>query len=193
MHCGLAKRGARMSFLQRLLEFPPKPVLLAVTVAAAIAVPLIAGQMSVSGPDIIAFEFVWTPERARALLDAWGPVKASNAWDSVVIDFPYIVAYATLLTGLVLLVARGSSGRLQRLGLGLALTPWLAGLFDVVENLCLLRILDVPVSRNPPALLTVVAGVCASLKFALVIACALYALGAGAAWAVRRLRGQPAL
>ncbi|WP_163996959.1 hypothetical protein [Pyxidicoccus caerfyrddinensis] len=179
-----------MSFLRRLLVSPPKPILLALTVAAGLGGLLIGGQMSVRGGDIIALEFIWTPERARALLDAWGPVKHSAAWDSVVLDFAFIPAYAALLMGLVLLVARGSSGRLQRLGLGLALMPWVAGLFDVVENLCLLRILDVPVSQLPSASLTVVAGVCAALKFALVIACALYVLWGGAAWAVGRVRGR---
>jgi hypothetical protein len=182
-----------MSFLRRLLVSPPKPILLALTVAAGLGVHLIGGLMPVRGADIIAFEFARTPETARRLLDTWGPVKHSAAWESVVIDFPFIVAYATLLTGLVLLVARGSHGRLQQVGLGLALVPWVAGLFDVVENLCLLRILDVPVSRLPDPLLTGLAAACAALKFALLIACVLYVLGAGAAWAVGRLRGRPAV
>jgi hypothetical protein len=44
-----------------------------VTVATGVGVLLIGWQMPVRGGDIIALEFVWTPERAREQLDTWVP------------------------------------------------------------------------------------------------------------------------
>ncbi|NMO18532.1 hypothetical protein HPC49_52400 [Pyxidicoccus fallax] len=178
-----------MSWSRKLLESPKKPVLIALTVVGALGVLLIGRQMPVRGGDILALEFVWTPEQALALLDAWGPLKYDAARMSVWVDFPFIAAYATLLMGLVLLAARASRGGLQRLGLGLALVPWLAGLLDVVENLCLLRILDGP--ADPPGpLVTMLAGTCATAKFLGVIACAGYVLVATGAWALGLVRGR---
>lgn len=172
-----------MSWPRKLLESPKTAVLIALTVLAGAGVLGIGGQMPVRGGDILALEFVWTPERALSLLEAWGAAKREAARTSVWVDFPFIPAYAALLTGLALLVARGSRGWLQRLGPGLALTPWLAGLFDVIENACLLHILEAPEVR-PGALLTGLAGACATVKFALLLACAAYVLVAGGAWLV---------
>lgn len=178
-----------MSRPQTLLESPRKATLIALTVAAGIGVLLIGRQMPVRGGDIIDLEFVWTPEQALKLLGAWGPEKQQGARQSVWVDFPFIIAYATLLMGLVLLAARGSLGGLQRLGLRLVAVPWLAGLFDVVENACLLRILQAP-TEPPSALLTGLAGACAAVKFALLIACAFYVLVAAGARLVAPTRGR---
>jgi hypothetical protein len=178
-----------MPWPRKLLESPKQAVLIALTVGAGVCVRLIGSQMPVRGGDIIAFEFVWTPERALRLLQAWGPAKQEAARVSVWVDFPFIPAYAALLTGLVLLAARASRGGLQRVGPGLALMPWLAGLFDVVENVCLLRILA-SVGDGPSALMTGLAGTCAAVKFALLIACAGYVLVAGGAWLARRVLGR---
>ncbi|MBZ4415565.1 hypothetical protein [Myxococcus sp. RHSTA-1-4] len=178
-----------MSWPRKLLESPKKAALIALTVAASAGGILIGSRMPVRGEDIIALEFVWTPERALSLLEAWGPEKQEAARYSVWVDFPFIIAYATLLMGLVVLGARGTRGWLQRLGLGLAPAPWLAGLFDVVENAALLRILETPAVR-PGAFLTGLAGACATVKFALVIACAVYIIVAGSDWLVGRIRGR---
>jgi hypothetical protein len=178
-----------MHWLLRLMEFPSRAVLIVLTVVAAVGFVIIGGRMQALGVDIVALEFVWTPERTRALLDAWGPEKHEAARKSLWLDFPFIVTYALLLMGLVLFAARGSSGWCQGLGLGLALMPWLAGLLDVVENLCLLRVLATP-TEPPSALLVGLAGACATVKFALVLGCTLYVLLVGGARLVGLVRGR---
>jgi hypothetical protein len=96
------------------------------------------------------------------------------AREALWLDFAYMPAYALLAAGLVVLQARRSRGAAQRLGLRLAAAPFAAWLLDVVENVALLRVLGAP-AAPPPALL-VVAGLSASLKFLLLLACGLYVI-----------------
>jgi hypothetical protein len=121
---------------------------------------------------IIAFELAWTPLQAGVLLSTWGVAGRQVARESLLIDFAYMPAYAFLFAGLVLVEARRSAGRVQRLGLRLALAPFAAWLLDALENAALLGVLAAP--AGPPAAMLLVAGLSATLKFLLLLACLLY-------------------
>jgi len=98
---------------------------------------------------------------------------------SILFDFPFIPAYVALLGALCLLTARAVSGGAQAMGPALAVLAVVAGLLDVVENLCLLRLLDGR-AESPSAPLVTVASWAAAVKFALVFGCIFYVLASGA-------------
>jgi hypothetical protein len=178
-----------MSWLLQLLKVPTWLVLVGlVLVALAAFVGLAQAMRSPVLPDtaVVEFEFVWTPERAESLLAKWTPEQREAMRRALLLDFPFILAYGVLLSGLVLMAARGSTGWFQSLGLGLVLMPLLAGLLDAFENLCLLRLLDL--TGRPGPLLTGLAGILATTKFALLGGCVLYVLvgGAPALWTLVR-------
>jgi hypothetical protein len=144
--------------------------------------------------NILDYEFAWTPERAAEMFAAWGEAGQQAARTSLVIDFGFMPAYALLLASLALNEARLARAawarrlstplRVQaagRLGWWPVALPFGAWLLDAIENLALMRALAQ--AAQPPAAPLAVAGTAATVKFALLAACALYIVGA---WAVRR-------
>jgi hypothetical protein len=121
---------------------------------------------------IVDFEFAWTPANAMQMMDAWGAEGDTAARQSLLIDFGFIPVYALAFAGFTLLAARAASGRVQTLGLWLTLASFAAGLFDAIENLCLLNTLDQ--AASPSAALLTLAGAMAAIKFALLLAALLY-------------------
>jgi hypothetical protein len=132
-------------------------------------VPLLALEREMKqtgGPGIIPFELAGTPERARDILETWGPEGRSAARRSLLLDYPYLVTYSVLQAALCdaasdALRRRGAvtladAGRLVRIG------QWSAGAFDAAENTALLAVLAGRNGRLPA-----VARTCASAKFAL--------------------------
>jgi hypothetical protein len=84
---------------------------------------------------------------------------------SLIIDFAYMPVYAFTFAALTLLAARAASGRAQSWGLWLALAPFGAWAFDILENVGLLVALRR--HANPPALELAVSAAAAILKFGL--------------------------
>lgn len=122
---------------------------------------------------IVDFEFVWNAARAAEMTGAWGEAGNAAARHSLWLDFGFIPVYALLFVSVTLFAARASAGRWQTLGLWLALTPFAAGLFDAVENVSLLGLLPPASPADMPAL---IAGLCASAKFGLLLVCLAYIL-----------------
>jgi hypothetical protein len=134
--------------------------------------------------SIVAFEFAFTPAYARTLLGTWGEAGVEVARRSLWVDFLFMPAYAFFFAGLTLLAARAVRGRVGNLGLAMIFSPFVAWLFDAIENIALLSILE-PGGFSTVTL--VVAGFAASLKFALLALCLLYVAGA---FALRLARGR---
>jgi hypothetical protein len=143
----------------------------------ALLVPLVAldrRMVRSGGPGIIAFELAGTPERARTIMDRWGPDGQSAARLSLLLDFPYLVTYS----GLQLAACDAASRALRRRGAtGLAAAGRVigpmqlaAGAFDAAENTTLLAILSGRNGRLPA-----LARAFASAKFALLTVGWLYA------------------
>ena len=81
-----------------------------------------------------------------------------------------------LLLALTIFIIRITKGKYQEFGLKVSLLPFLAALFDVVENIFLLIMLfnyDKPVFFLFP----LIASTCAVIKFGLIIGCLVYFLG----------------
>jgi len=113
---------------------------------------------------IVSFELARTPEAAAAMVDSWDSQARLFAAFGLGFDFLFMPLYATALSMGLLLAA----GRLQGIWLALAnLLGWgtyLAIVFDAVENIALLSILDGTVGANPQ-----IAFWCASIKFGLLL------------------------
>ncbi|NEZ67718.1 hypothetical protein D0962_34000 [Leptolyngbyaceae cyanobacterium CCMR0082] len=118
-------------------------------------------------PNIICFEF-----NALGVLPDWDASERLWAAFSLGLDFLYIVVYSTFFTLLCLRAApKFQNSFWMNLGYVLAWGQWFAAVFDGLENGSLLAIL----LGYEYALLALAAKLFASLKFALIIAAALYA------------------
>ncbi|MFN5168393.1 MAG: hypothetical protein ACK5DD_02105 [Cyclobacteriaceae bacterium] len=117
--------------------------------------------------DIIAFEFAFTLDRVDHLLDVWQQRNIIfQAFISLYLDFIFIILYSVTLTvGSRWATARLKAGVFLRLGRWLSGNVGWAGLCDVVENCCLLMLLQ----QYTYAALPVVAALCAAVKFFLVV------------------------
>jgi hypothetical protein len=122
--------------------------------------------------DIVAFELAWTPQKAETIMGVWGEAGSRTAWESLLIDFGYLPAYAFFFAGLTLMAARAVSGRLQMLGFALTFAPFVSAASDAIENLALLSVLQSP--DSPSAIALTIAGVSATIKFSLLLLCLLY-------------------
>jgi len=91
---------------------------------------------------ILDFEFAWTPERVATILSTWGTVAILKQSLAIYWDFLFIVGYSSLALGLILLILRKSEEKVQTIGLYFTLTPFLTGVFDIIENINLLIMLD---------------------------------------------------
>jgi len=87
-------------------------------------------------------------------------------------DFLFIVGYAPLAFFLIVLILRRSGEKVQEIGLYMSITTILTGIFDVIENINLLLMLDAPASLDSSN--TFAASLFATLKFSLLFAGIIY-------------------
>jgi hypothetical protein len=102
-------------------------------------------MMRTGGPGIIPFELAGSTEKAQAIMARWGSEGRAAARRSLVLDFPYLVAYS----GVHAIWCRIASDTLRRAGQRSAAeigdivirSQMLAGACDAVENAALLGVL----------------------------------------------------
>ena len=130
------------------------------------------------GPGIIGFELAGSSERAREILDAWGPEGRAAARKSLVLDYVYPPTYAALQALACDASAVGFARRhrhfLARAGAPVGWGQLAAASFDYVENSALLLVLAGHDRRAPR-----VAQRAAQVKFALTSLAQAYILLAG--------------
>ncbi len=136
------------------------------------------GYLSAQGsslkPSVVSFEFAWTRRRAAKILEKWDD-KLAIARKQVKVDFAFLVAYPSALSLGCAMLADSGVGAMAALGTAVAWAVLLAAPLDAVENLALLRMLD----RGADGRMALLAGLCASVKFVLVIAATVYLAAAG--------------
>jgi hypothetical protein len=133
--------------------------------------PLINQDVAPGG--MISFELAGTSEKSQEIVESWSADARVSAFWSLVVDFGFIVAYASTLSFACLLASKSFAGRdwssLSYLARCLAGGQVFAGLLDVVENSSLLYILHlVPAEQTIPWPFPALAALCAGLKFALI-------------------------
>ncbi|MFX0135802.1 MAG: hypothetical protein ACFFDN_19320 [Candidatus Hodarchaeota archaeon] len=121
---------------------------------------------------ILDFEFTWTPDRAETILAVWGAQGIFQETLAIFWDFLFIVGYVSLTFGLIVLVLRRSENKLQTIGLFMTITPFLTGIFDIIENINLIVMLSNPTSILPVNPL--MASISALLKFGFLFAAIIY-------------------
>ncbi len=170
---------------------PSNPILAVASLISAMIMVALWVQMRApeqvmtreSGVGIVPYELAFTPGRAQEILVSWGPEGREAARHSLLVDFGFIPAYALSLAGITLLTARAQQGWGQTIGFMLAIGCMAAALFDVLENLMLLSMLNDP---SVPVLTPLLAGLAASLKFLLLGLTILYWFCAWVWWLVKR-------
>lgn len=136
-------------FLEKLKEVPKDLFLLFITLIGFLIFILInilvftpINQIVPPPYGILDFEFAWVPEQVLTIFAAWGASGMAAEALAIYWDFLYIVGYGSFIFGAILLVTRKLEGKFQKIGLWMTLTPILAGIFDVIENINLLVMLD---------------------------------------------------
>ena len=155
----------------------PKRVLVG---AAMLTVVLMAAIFATNAPlenpaapmGIVSLQLAGNMAAAREVLTAWGPAEQRWAILNLVIDYPYLLAYATTLGLGCVLIARRLQGpsRIAAVGVWVAWGVLGAALLDAVENAALLCLLLGDLREG----WVVLAFWCAVPKYALVLAALLY-------------------
>lgn len=123
-------------------------------------------QTSPAPDGMVSFELAYPLEQSQAILASWNETARLTAAFGLGLDFVFILAYTSTLS-LALLLTNGDSTNWVR-----PLTSWmgwavfLAGVWDVIENLALWQILTGNIDPGLPK----IAAICAILKFSLLTA-----------------------
>lgn len=147
-------------------------IFFAATIAMSVALTNIGATFAEKrGPtgrsyDIIAFELAHTPGRAAEIVETWGRDGIAAARLQTYLDFGFLMLYSNAIALGVISIMSAAADRsfIPGLGRALAYGQWVAGLFDAVENLALLQILNGDVGSPWPQ----IAYYFATIKFALV-------------------------
>ena len=154
-----------------LLKKPANYILLAIAILGLILFILVNQLIFVPLTQmvptygILDFEFAWTPERVLLIFSAWGVPGIEAQTIGIYWDFLYILAYSSFIFSCILLVTRGLTGRFQAVGLWMSLTPIISGIFDVIENINLLIMLNT--TPNLSVFVSFLASLSACIKFGL--------------------------
>jgi hypothetical protein len=131
---------------------------------------------------IVDLELAGSRSWANRIMEAWGPPLWRKAIVGLYVDFLFIVLYSNVLAIAVICSAISwestTLGWLSTAGIVIAWLQWVAGGFDVVEDVLLLRMLHERErrERNTSQWVPRVATMSAVLKFVLIWVGVLYAL-----------------
>ena len=161
------------------LKDSPKNIILVVITIIGFAIFILINQLvfvplatNVSVYGILDFEFAWTPEQVKVIFMAWGTEGMVQQALGVYWDFLYIVGYGMFIFGCIILISRKLKGKFQTIGLYVSLTPIIAGIFDMIENLNLLIMLENPISIS--SFTPLIASISATIKFSFLIVGIIY-------------------
>jgi len=116
---------------------------------------------------IVSFELAQTLSKSQAIMDSWNQQAKTFAGLSLGFDFLYIFVYTVFLALLLYfsLEKINNNKVLYKTGKTLIYLIILAGLFDVIENITLIKLL----SGQQQVILSRIAYGAASLKFSIII------------------------
>jgi len=141
-------------------ETPLRPLVIRAVVIGIAMVLLDLPLRTAAVPlGVVQYEFAWTAETATEMIDSWADVRLF-AWGSLLVDYAFMWAYASLIAGLAGRALAPSAARLA------GSAAWAAAGFDAVENVGLIAMF----ARGATSGWALTAGVAASIKFALLAA-----------------------
>ena len=122
---------------------------------------------------ILDFEFAWTSEQISIIFADWGSEGMALQASGVYWDFFYIIGYSVPLFALILVFTRKLNGKIVEIGLYMSLTPLIAGIFDLVENINLLIMLN---DTSFASFVPLTASITAFIKFSFLLVGAIFFL-----------------
>ncbi len=141
---------------------------------------------------IIGFELAKTMHNAQSMMGVWGNDGKIMATLSIGVDFLYIVSYSVFLSLSAFAIGKKLQGRIRLLskpGYWLSWLMFFAGLFDVVENYSLIKIL----TGSHNQLWATTSYYFASTKFVIVLITLVYLItGLILMWVIKPAKNQPA-
>jgi hypothetical protein len=143
---------------------------------SAVLTAILIGIMTRQGASLITdatprgigdLELAGTRDCAAKVLEAWKPDGIRTAIVNTLLDFLFIPCYATTLALICFWLSSVTKHvtPLSTIFLVWAWLMWIAGVLDVVENLCMLGML----TSSANAMLARVAQVCATVKFVITV------------------------
>ncbi len=180
-------------FIEKLKESPGDKAIAIITIISFLIFilinQLIFAPLSALDSDygILDFEFAWTTEQIHVIFNDWGEEIIIQQALGVYWDFLFILGYAPFIFGCILLVTRRLKGKFQRIGIFLSLTPIVAGVLDLIENMNLLVMLNNPTSFFP--YIPFVVALCATIKFSFLIIGILFFFAALIGLIISKIRG----
>jgi hypothetical protein len=130
--------------------------------------PVEAALKAASNYGVMELEFAWTIEQIENIFHSWTSDLIDQELAVTYLDYLFLLAYSIFLAGFTLLITRKIlTGQIQLAGLYMTLVPFVAAIFDAIENLNLILMLASP--ANFPAFSPFLASLFASLKFGLLI------------------------
>ncbi len=133
-----------MIFLDKFRDTPKTRELLIMAIAGFLLViflyisVFIPIESSVSTYGILDYEFAWTSDKVETIFEVWDNIDLESQKLAIYWDFLFIIGYVLLAFSLVVLVLQKSEKKLQTVGTYVVLTPFLSGIFDIIENVNLL-------------------------------------------------------
>ncbi len=183
-----------ISLIDKLKEYSETRILFLVTLLSLVFTvifyflmrPIEMELTSQTAYGVIDLEFAWNVERMEGILSSWEDELITKEVNAVLLDFGFLIFYSLALAGVTILLTKsGVFTSLTNIGYYFTLIPFLAALFDAIENVNLLFILTSP--SNYPQFAPFVASICATIKFSLIIATVLFWFG-GAIFSIVRRR-----
>lgn len=132
---------------------------------------------------IVSFQLAGTGASAAAMLSTWDSAGHAAAFLNLVVDYPYLVIYGTLLVLLCRRAARTMSVAAVS-GRFCVHAAWAAAAFDAIENAALLAQLNGTANDRAAA----IAFTCASVKFVLLAIVITYLVVAAGTAGYRKFR-----
>ena len=128
----------------------------------------------ISPNGIVSFEFAKELPVSKAILNSWDDHAKSSAGMSLGFDFLFLFVYASCIALLILRINNRlwKNRSFYNLGRFLIYAIFIAALFDVVENIALIKLM----LRDFNQFWSSIAYYFATFKFAIVIVCILYLL-----------------
>jgi hypothetical protein len=160
--------------IKKLSDFPRDKTLYIATIISLIFTAIIfllmrpveAELKSLTPYGVMELEFAWTIAQIDNILSTWGNSLISKEIGVTLLDFGFLMFYSTTMAGVTIILTRKVfQETLNNWGYRIALVPFLAAFFDVIENVNLLLMLTSPSSF--PAFSPFVASFSAMIKFSL--------------------------
>jgi len=115
---------------------------------------------------IVSLELAGSITNAELILASWDKSAQFQAGLSMGLDFLFLIAYSITIALGCLLVIKNSSIFIQKIGLWLAVSQFLAAGLDVIENLAMIKLL----AGSTRDILPAIAYRCAIPKFIIILA-----------------------